>query len=87
MLEFKAIAFAAMSRPPELVRQTFIEAEFIDKTNKRVLTNLANYEMNRAVLHSKEWYILKIDPAMVRDELPLPRTLQESEKPHHQLAG
>src|SRR5208282_1354995 len=38
MLEFKAIAFAAMSRPPELVRQTFEEAELVDETNERILS-------------------------------------------------
>jgi len=38
MLELQAIAFAAMNRPPELVRQTFKEAELADERTQLVST-------------------------------------------------
>jgi len=86
MLEFKAIAFAAMNRPPELVRQTFKEATLVDQTNKRALSNLAIYEKGMAVPPTRDLYVLKIDPAMARRELPPPRTLREVNTAHHPVA-
>jgi tetratricopeptide (TPR) repeat protein len=87
MLEFKAIAFAATGRSPDLVRQTFKEAEEVDVTNKRVLLNLEIYEKGMTIPPTIEPYILKIDPAMVRGELPRPKTLREIEKAYHRMAG
>jgi tetratricopeptide (TPR) repeat protein len=87
MLEFKAIALAATNRPPELVRKTFKEAELVDETNERVLSNLANYERDLAVPPAREPYILMIDPAMVRSEMPGPKSLRDTELAHHRIAG
>src|SRR5260370_22621688 len=90
MLEFKAIALAAMFEPPERVIGTFMEAQQGDRTNERAKSNLKIYEAilkKKSTMPTQEPWVLKIDAISVARDLPSPRTLRETYDSQRRIAG
>ena len=90
MLELKAIALAGMFEPSERVISTFMEAQDVDRTNKRAISNLKVYEAmltKNSTMPTQGPWLIKIDAISVARELPGPRTLREIYDTQRRMAG
>jgi tetratricopeptide (TPR) repeat protein len=90
MMEYRAIALAALSFNTHATTEAFQEALKIDETNYRAKTNLEVYEntlKEKLTTPIEQRWLLKIDPIWLARELPRPLTLQESYDAHWRMAG